>query len=532
MEVEGTDLGLLKDREKNESPNKLLIIIVVVLIILVFGLCFGLIALGLTFGKSESTSESTLEPTTIHLTPKIVIFDNQTLLHRMEMKGDGKQWKLINGVWGFYMEPKEVGEISIIFNNTLSVDSIIHLHGQSPSYLFDGVPYLSAPPISPGRIASITFQPKTIGYPNDMGTYFMHSHFGFQTNLGMAAPFIIDQEIPADHPYSEQANQAQDVLFFLQEACPLLGGHPEMDCDHDKIYEHIKNVNGNKTGETIKTSYKYVLANGKLSGEEPYRLTITKKESTIRYGTTLRLRVINAASTSNFLVSFGSFNGTCIAVDGQLVKPLTQTSFWVGVAQRMDIILTYETEGSYPIQATTGEIDTSSKSTGIWVDIAASKLNTAFPVVKAGLMLFKTEVRLNAFRPLIAAPPNKVFRINITGSDGFNSINGVSYQLYPWKERPIYPNPNPLLVNYGDRVHIEILGFDGKEHAIHLHGHHFQVIQIGEETFSGAVRDTVNVAPDQLVVIAFDALHPGVWLLNCQSEWDLAAGMITTVEYY
>ena len=71
------------------------------------------------------------------------------------------------------------------------------------------------------------------------------------------------------------------------------------------------------------------------------------------------------------------------------------------------------------------------------------------------------------------------------------------------------------------------------DHTLHLHGHTFQVLQIGDEEIFGALRDTINIPSGQVVVkIAFDANNPGSsWLLHSTNPFLFAAGMITTIEY-
>jgi FtsP/CotA-like multicopper oxidase with cupredoxin domain len=65
------------------------------------------------------------------------------------------------------------------------------------------------------------------------------------------------------------------------------------------------------------------------------------------------------------------------------------------------------------------------------------------------------------------------FFCHVSGDNGFKSINGVSYQIFP--ERKYHPNPNPLQVRLGERVWIRFTNYNADNHAMHLHGHVFQV---------------------------------------------------------
>jgi FtsP/CotA-like multicopper oxidase with cupredoxin domain len=68
-------------------------------------------------------------------------------------------------------------------------------------------------------------------------------------------------------------------------------------------------------------------------------------------------------------------------------------------------------------------------------------------------------------------------------------------------------------------------------HAMHLHGHHFRVIERNGKPVTGAPwRDTELVAVDEQVRIAFVADNPGKWLFHCHMLEHTAAGMVTWID--
>src|SRR5215510_14996855 len=87
--------------------------------------------------------------------------------------------------------------------NTLNEPSLIHWHGLTPPWQQDGVPGVSGPPIPPGGSADYDF-PLRFG-----GTFWMHSHQGFQEQLLMAAPLIIRDQ--RDRP------DQQEVILMLAD---------------------------------------------------------------------------------------------------------------------------------------------------------------------------------------------------------------------------------------------------------------------------------------------------------------------------
>jgi FtsP/CotA-like multicopper oxidase with cupredoxin domain len=68
-------------------------------------------------------------------------------------------------------------------------------------------------------------------------------------------------------------------------------------------------------------------------------------------------------------------------------------------------------------------------------------------------------------------------------------------------------------------------------HPIHLHGHVFRVVsRNGEATRHREWRDTVMIAPDERVEIAFVADNPGRWMFHCHILEHQGAGMMAMVE--
>lgn len=55
---------------------------------------------------------------------------------------------------------------------------------------------------------------------------------------------------------------------------------------------------------------------------------------------------------------------------------------------------------------------------------------------------------------------------------------------------PFTPNPYPYNVTLGDRVIIKMVNRNPDSHAMHLHGHTFQVLEINGKEINGAMRGT------------------------------------------
>ncbi len=81
---------------------------------------------------------------------------------------------------------REGDEVTIRVTNRLSVDSSIHWHGIILPYQMDGVPGISFKGMPPGETFTYQFTLQ------QSGTYWYHSHSGFQEVTGMYGALIIE----------------------------------------------------------------------------------------------------------------------------------------------------------------------------------------------------------------------------------------------------------------------------------------------------------------------------------------------------
>src|SRR5699024_2278602 len=72
------------------------------------------------------------------------------------------------------------GEFAVInVTNNMDEETSVHWHGMILPNFYDGVPYLSTPPIRPGETFQYKFAIK------QTGTYWYHSHTGLQEQRGV-----------------------------------------------------------------------------------------------------------------------------------------------------------------------------------------------------------------------------------------------------------------------------------------------------------------------------------------------------------
>jgi FtsP/CotA-like multicopper oxidase with cupredoxin domain len=235
--------------------------------------------------------------------------------------------------------------------NHLAEDTLVHWHGLTPPSDQDGVPELSQDPLKPGGRYSYNF---ALELP---GTYWMHSHVGLQEQGMLAAPLIIRD--PADSGRDEQETVILLHDFTFREPEEILddllaagGVHVHHD-DPPSAHKHMtkKEDATSKAGDAMAMNmdlndveFDAYLANDRtLADPEVIR---------VEPGGMQRIRVINAAASTNFWIDLGELTGALIAVDGQPVLPVTGNRFEIGIAQRIDVRFQLPPgQGGYPIFA-------------------------------------------------------------------------------------------------------------------------------------------------------------------------------------
>jgi FtsP/CotA-like multicopper oxidase with cupredoxin domain len=240
----------------------------------------------------------------------------------------------------------------------------------------------------------------------------------------------------------------------------------------------------------------------------------------VEAGGRVRLRIINAAAATVFWIDTGAVTGRLVAADGHDVLPVTGTRFGMAMGQRLDIEIDLPAgTGAFPILALR---EGARDRTGIILATAGAEIgridtleNVAAPAFDIGL---EQELTLRAANPLATRAASKTQMMMLAGS----------MQPYLWTiDGKTWGNHVPVTATRGERVEIMFHNMSMMGHPMHLHGHAFQVVGIGNQRLSGAVRDTVYVPPMASVTIAIDAGEAARWMLHCHHMPHLATGMMT-----
>ncbi|QAY97258.1 copper oxidase [Methylovirgula ligni] len=415
-----------------------------------------------------------------------------------------------DGMTGLTLQAGSAFDVTL--TNDIAAPTLVHWHGLTPPWKMDGVPDNPAPPLKPGEPRRYTF-PAGAG-----GTHWMHAHTLQEQNL-LAAPLIVrtigdvkqdEQEIVILlHDFS--FTPAKELLARLtagkgggnmsgMDVQQMMKVSPNMDMSHMDMPGMAMDLND--------IDFDAYLANDRTLAD-PDVVQVEK-------GGRVRLRLINGATATSFMISTGGLPAELIAVDGQDVAPIAGTAFPISMGQRLDLRLHLPARGAWPILALReGARERAGivlATPGAAVRKLAVEGDRETPALNLGL-----ERRLRARAPLTARTADQRFSLSLTGD-----MAGYRWGL---------SDSTALRVKRGQRVEIALKNNSMMAHPMHLHGHHFQVVAIDGKRFAGAVRDTVFVPSMADVTIAFDADNPGHWPLHCHNLYHMAAGMMTYVSY-
>lgn len=424
---------------------------------------------------------------------------------------------LVNGVLpGTELRYREGDMLRVLVNNRLAVPTSVHWHGMLVPNYMDGVPGVTQLPIAAG--ASVLYE-----YPiRQSGTYWYHSHYGFQEQTGLSGALIVDA---TNELYSYDHDVVVMMSDWLDEApegiVPQIRGQQpataaikpppgEYKFPADKAFN-------------VDINYPGYLINGH-SNERPWSLKV-------RAGDRVRLRLINSSTATFFRVSIDGHDLQLISADGQYVEPMDVGDLVVATAERYDVLVTIKKAGSFTLHA--AALGTSKQAVGVIHTADAvprANLNRAEFSGKSGGMA--DYAALKALHPIkLADGPVKQFEIDL-GGEMKKYLWSMQGEYYPEIYSPD-GKATPLDIQYGDRVRVRLTNSTMMFHPMHLHGHFFRLLrQPGAwDDPSAPVKDSVGVGPKQQIDFEFSADNPGSWFFHCHNLYHLACGMARVVQY-
>lgn len=266
----------------------------------------------------------------------------------------------INGsVPGPLLRWREGDEVRIRVGNRLAVPTSVHWHGLILPAAMDGAPGFSFTGIDPGESFEYRFRLR------QNGTYWYHSHSGFQEQTGHYGPIVILPRDPAqigaerDHVVMLSDWTDEDpvaVLRTLKKQADYYNRHQRTVGDFlrdareqgwrkaaaDSLAWGGMRMNRTDLADVSGVTYTY-LVNGMTPAGNWTAL--------YRRGERVRLRFINAGAMTIFDVRIPGLSLTVVAADGKELDPVTVEEFRIAPGETYDVIVTPADESAYTIFA-------------------------------------------------------------------------------------------------------------------------------------------------------------------------------------
>ena len=473
------------------------------------------------------------------------------------------------------LKMREGDTVTIRVHNQMDESTSIHWHGLLVPFEMDGVPGISFDGIPANSTFTYTF--KLV----QSGTYWYHSHSGFQEQTGMLGAIVIEPKGRERHPIEEDHvivlsdwthRDPHNLLKLLKQRADFDNYHlpdfkkllsdiaaTDLEAAHDKrkMWNKMRMMPTDFTDLSGEKTFTYLM-NGKTTAANWTQL--------VKAGQPVKLRFINASAQTIFDVRIPGLKMKVVATDGIDVSPVDIDDFRIGVAETYDVIVT-PTKDAHTIFAQ--NIDRSG-----YVATTLATKKGARPAIPAmdkiewltmadmmGAMGsngynakhakteydFKSDMRVDSPRMNLDDPG-----INLRNIDrkvlNYSQLRSVGDEIMAEQRKPtreieihltgnmeryiwaldgvMFKDAAPVNIKPGERVRITLVNDTMMNHPMHLHGM-WSDLRMPSGEFQ-VRKHTIMVQPAQK--ISFDVTgEAGRWAWHCHLLYHMEAGMFREV---
>ncbi|MEJ6552989.1 copper resistance system multicopper oxidase [Psychrobacter pocilloporae] len=473
------------------------------------------------------------------------------------------------------LKMQEGDTVTIRVHNQLNESTSIHWHGLLVPFEMDGVPGISFDGIPAGSTFTYKFK------LTQSGTYWYHSHTGFQEQTGMRGAIVIEPKGRERYPIEEDHvillsdwthRDPHNLLKLLKQRADFDNYHlpdfkkllsdiaaTDLEAAYDKrkMWNQMRMMPTDFTDLSGETTFTYLM-NGKTTAANWSQL--------VKAGQPVKLRFINGSAQTIFDVRIPGLKMKVVATDGIDVAPVDVDDFRIGVAETYDVIVT-PTRDAHTIFAQ--NID----RTGFVATTLATKrgARAAIPAMDDVEWLtmsdmmgamgangydarhakteydFKTDMRVDSPRMNLDDPGINLRDINRKVLT-YNQLHSVGNEIMAEQRKPtreieihltgnmeryiwaldgiMFKDAPPVNIKPGERVRITLVNDTMMNHPMHLHGM-WSDLRTPDGDFQ-VRKHTIMVQPAQK--ISFDVTgEAGRWAWHCHLLYHMEAGMFREV---
>jgi FtsP/CotA-like multicopper oxidase with cupredoxin domain len=402
--------------------------------------------------------------------------------------------------------------VRVRYINHTNVQTTVHWHGMILPNDMDGVAYVTQPPVMPGGEFLYEFAPQP------PGTRWYHDHaMKLAVMRGLYGMFIVDdpREKAAD---SEFALVFHDIPQWSTVEAALRGVSTAPMMDPIGSPEMLGMKPDDKMGDEV--AYIAHCING-----ECYPAT---KKLPVKVGDRVRLRILNASPTQTRYVRLGGHRLTVTHSDGNpMPRPIEVEALRIGVAERYDAVFEVAKPGAFLLQGISSDPLAYQQAVVLYTEGMENASPVGDPEALTGVDYFTYQKAGGVAANPAPIPPHALeYQFHLGGGKwGSNAwtINGKK-----WPDTP------KILVRHGDAVVVHFHNTTDMDHPMHLHGHVFQLVEVGGTNLAYPLSKDVSLVPANggTATWHFTAdSPPGRWLLHCHNEIHMMDGMMTEVDY-
>jgi FtsP/CotA-like multicopper oxidase with cupredoxin domain len=426
-------------------------------------------------------------------------------------------------IWGYdgtvpgpLLRVKRGEEIRVRLINELPEPTAVHWHGLRLPNAMDGVPHLTQDPIAPDQSFDYRF------VAPDAGTFWYHTHFrsSGQLGRGLYGTLIVDE--------SEPVAVDLDLLLVLDDWRLTEAGEV-----HEASFGNFHDAaHAGRLGQ-------YLTVNSQDMLDLP-----------VRTNERLRVRLVNAANARVMMLRLDRHRAWVVAVDGQPLEIFDARNGGVTLAPgtRIDLIVdaTLEAGAKAPFVLAYGrgeELAFAHLAYQPGAPVRPRPLDDPKPL--PGNPLPERMDFVGAFRLDVPMDGGAMSAMMMGGmmrpgmgpgmrpgaapGTGINPRAGMFWAL-AGRSSTGHDGPPLFRVTRGRTVVLHFPNRTAFPHAMHVHGHHFRLLDRIDDGWKPYWLDTVLINPQRSARIAFVADNPGKWLIHCHMIEHMETGMAAWFE--
>ena len=457
------------------------------------------------------------------------------------------------------------GDTAVVYiHNEMMMATSVHWHGLIVPNRYDGVAYLTSPPIGP-------MQTYVAKFPIvQSGTYWYHSHMMLQEQIGLYGAIVIHPR--GWHAQSEDAGRrpVKEYTVLLSDWTDERPEEVQRSLHYATDWYAIRKGSTQDYGQAIRHGY----LRAKLTNEWKRMLPMDVSDvaydrylvnghgedslPAVHAGDTVRLRIINGSSSTYFWLRYSGGKMMVAASDGEDVEPVPVDRMIVGVSETYDVLVTLPADGSYELQATaedrTGHVSA-------WLGTGERHALQLLPPLNyfEGMKMMNGMMKMNGgMKDMGMAMSNQVMDMNsvmyrergmVTDSGaGLVTLNyamlrsPVSTRLpdvpvqelhfnltgnmnrYVWSiNNRVVSEADRILIRRGTNVRIILYNGTMMRHPMHLHGHFFRLLN-GQGDYA-PLKNVVDILPMETDTLELAATESGDWFFHCHILYHMMSGM-------